>query len=104
MKHPLDWFKKWIDDIRTTNLVIVTGCGLAVLYVLWALVADTLGRPLKELTLNGVGLFISGMIAGGVVQFGLKRRTDDAYVAAKHGNPIPPRTTQSIRQPPGGEP
>lgn len=100
MRNPwtafFDWYKGWSDTLRTTNHVIIVGSWLAVVYVFWALAADSLGRPLKELTLNTVGLFITGMIAGGVAQFGLKRMTDDKVVAARTGASIAPRATTAI--------
>jgi hypothetical protein len=93
-----DWFKKWIADVATTPLIITSGVALSALYVVWALAADTLGRPLRELTLNTVGLFITGMLAGGVAQFGIKRYSDDRALAAKHGTAMPaePRKTQEV--------
>jgi hypothetical protein len=78
-----DWLKRWVDDIRSTNLTIVTGLAEGMLFVLWALIADTLGRPLTERTMDTVGLFITGQISAGVVQFGWKRQTDKGLAEAK---------------------
>lgn len=107
MTRIFDWFKHWIADVATTPLIIVSGVALAALYVVWALVADTLGRPLSELTLNTVGMFITGMLAGGITQFAVKRHTDDKALAAKRGvatEPREPRPTVAVDRPTQGVP
>jgi uncharacterized membrane protein YwzB len=87
-----DWFKRWLDDIRTTNLIIVVGVALCVVYVIWALAAATWAKPIDDNTLTRVGLLITLMLAGGVAQFGIKRKTDDAYVTATTGNQVQRKT------------
>lgn len=100
MKNPwtafFDWYKGWIKDLVSTNHIIVTGVALSVIYVVWALAADSLGRPLKESTLDALGFFLTTMIAGGVAQFGLKRFSDDKVIAAKTGATMPPRATTTV--------
>lgn len=78
-----DWLKAWIRDIASTNLTITTGLAEGFLFVVWALVADSLGRPLTERTMDGVSLFITMQIMGGVAQFGVKRMTDTKLQEAK---------------------
>lgn len=96
-----DWLKRWLKDVPTTALIIVSGVVLSALYVLWALAADSLGRPLNELTLNTLGMFLMGMLVGGVAQFGVKRFSDDRALAAKHGTPMPePRPSREVEQQP----
>jgi hypothetical protein len=96
----LDWLKSWLKDIASTNLTIVTGLTLGIVYVIWALAAATWGTPIDENTLDTVGLFIAANITAGATQFAVKRRTDDAYMAAKNGN-APMRATQEMRVPGG---
>lgn len=98
----MDWFKRWIDDIRSTNLTIVVGLELSILYVVWGLAADTFGRPITSNTLDTIGLFIASLVTGGVVQFAVKRHTDDKAIAAKTGATPAPR--QSTAVPVQGEP
>jgi hypothetical protein len=86
-----DWLKAWVKDVVSTNLTIVTGLCLAILYVVWALAAATFGHSIDANTLDTVGLFISALITGGVVQFTMKRRTDKDYIAAKAGATAPTR-------------
>lgn len=92
----MNWFKRWIDDIRTTNLTIVVGLSLAVIYVLWALAAASWWKPIDDNTLDTMGLFIASLITGGITQFAVKRRTDDRYMAAKMGVPPAPRASTAI--------
>lgn len=72
----------WLATMPSTNTTIATGLGLSVLYVLWALLSDSFGRPLGERTLDTIGLFVMGLVTGGVLQFGAKRLT--------YRNPTPP--------------
>ena len=87
MKRFLDWLKPYIADLPTTPVTIVVGLLLAILYVLWALIAATLKHPIDMNTLDTVGLFIASLVTAGVTQFGVKRVTDHGYVAAKNGTP-----------------
>jgi hypothetical protein len=90
---------KWLGITPTTPLTIVVGLGLSIIYVLWALTADSLGKPITEITLNTIGLFCSSLVFAGVTQFGVKRFSDDKALAAKHGTSAPtrePRATTTV--------
>ena len=82
----------WLGSTPTTPLTIVVGMCLAILYVVWGLLADTLGRPLHEITLSTVGLFIASLVTAGVTQFGIKRYSDHRVQAMKHG--VTPSSTE----------
>lgn len=97
MTRVFEWFKNWIRDLATTPYLIVWGVHLAALYVVWALAADTFGRPISANTLETIGLFIYGMLTGGVIQFGAKRFSDKGYAAAKAAATGPSVAVESAR-------
>lgn len=93
MTRFFDWLKAWIRDIASTNLTITTGLAEGFLFVVWALIADSFGRPLTERTMDGVSLFITMQIMGGVAQFGVKRMTDTKLQEAKAAGAATAATT-----------
>lgn len=113
MTRALEWFKKWVRDIATTPALIVIGICLAIYYVVWSLGAATFCQaptparpdpwcsPIPDNTLETLGLFIWGMITGGVAQFATKRFSDHGYAAIKKTGPtgasVDPTTTAAPR-------
>lgn len=80
----------WLPGMPSTNLRILVGIALSVVFVIVALVGIVLGRITND---NDNGLYIVGgfiLIEMGldVLQFGTKRVTDAGYASAKQG--IPP--------------
>lgn len=103
MKRTADQFLELLGKLPSTNATIVVGLYLAAVFVHVTLLADLLQRPISDGTQTTIGFFISAMLGVGVAQFNVKRRTDDAYIAAKNGHGPAMRATQELPLP-GGTP
>jgi uncharacterized membrane protein YfbV (UPF0208 family) len=74
------WFQRWLSTLPSTNYLIFIGSVLSVVTVLALLTCLVLGIQLQEAVVNAVLLFDTGLVTGGVVQFGVKRATTDVAV------------------------
>lgn len=76
----------WLRDFPSTQATVFTGLVLATLYVIVALLAALLERPLNEGTHVALATFITALVG---VNFAVKRFSDRELAAAKASGPSP---------------
>lgn len=74
---------EWLGKLPSTNAITAVGLYLSAVYVHTLLVADMMGRPIKDGTQATLGFFISAMLGVGLGQFSVKRKTDAGHVEAQ---------------------
>lgn len=90
--------KDYIDTMNSTNHTIAVGLALSVFLVVSAVVADLIGHPIGEHTLDTIGLFVLGLAGVGGAQFGMKRFTDTSLAQAKASAAAPVNVTMPPTQ------
>lgn len=73
-----------LKTFPSTNGVIMTGIGLAIFFVVGAMIADMIGRPISQGTQTTLSFLIAALTGIGAGQFAAKRATDAGYQAAKN--------------------
>ncbi len=83
---------KWLESIVSTTLVVLTGCVLAVLVILFYMVATLFGKDLDPILFGSVLAFVGSCMGIGYKQFKAKRETawaeDEDGIAYKPGTRV----------------